>query len=66
MGLIGEYEAGQTPLDPEEIQGLLLPGIITKKELDEAENDNIDEALLGLLLTTIPPSEVIGEEFMRR
>lgn len=33
---------GQTPLDEEESEGLLIPGITTRKELDEFEQFNIE------------------------
>ena len=35
MGLDANFQYGQTPLDEEEIQGLLLPTFATHGELDE-------------------------------
>ena len=39
-----EYSEGATPLDPDEAEGLLLPHISTRGELDEFEQANIAEA----------------------
>lgn len=40
MGLELDYILGQTPLDEEEKNGLLIPSISTRKELDEFEQKN--------------------------
>ena len=46
MGLIElQYEEGQTPLDEEEKEGLLISSITTKGELDEVEQHNIEDAI---------------------
>lgn len=39
------YEEGQTPLDEEEKEGLLIPAITTRGELDELKQRNIEEAI---------------------
>lgn len=39
-----EYPEGATPIDPDEAQGLLLPHIRTRAELDRWEQENILEA----------------------
>lgn len=39
-----DYPAGATPLDPDEVQGLLLSHITNRSELDRWEQDNITEA----------------------
>ena len=39
-----EYPEGATPIDPDEAQGLLLPHIRTRAELDRWEEENILEA----------------------
>lgn len=39
-----DYPAGATPLDPDEAEGLLLPHITNRRELDRWEQDNIAEA----------------------
>jgi hypothetical protein len=38
---------GATPIDPDEAQGLLLPHIRTRAELDRWEQENISEAEMG-------------------
>ena len=45
MGLNLDYIDGQTPIDEEEKEGLLIETISTKGELDEFEQLNIEEAL---------------------
>ena len=40
------YPEGATPLDVNEIEGLLLTHITTRAELDRWEQDNINEALI--------------------
>ena len=45
MGLEFEYIAGQTPLDEDEKEGLLIKTISTRGELDEFEQLNIQEAI---------------------
>ena len=45
MGLKIAYENGQTPLSEEEMEGLKVPTITTRKELDEFEQQNIEKAL---------------------
>ena len=39
-----DYPDGATPIDPDEAQGLLLPPIRTRAELDRWEQENISEA----------------------
>jgi fido (protein-threonine AMPylation protein) len=45
MGLDLDYIDGQTPLDEEEKDGLLIPTIATRGELDEFEQQNIEQAV---------------------
>ena len=45
MGLELYYDEGQTPLDEEEKEGLLLESVTTRGELDEVEQRNIEEAV---------------------
>jgi Fic-DOC domain mobile mystery protein B len=46
MGLVTiEYDEGQTPLDPDEMNGLLIPTVTTRGELDEVEQRNIEDAV---------------------
>ncbi|HQZ44089.1 MAG TPA: mobile mystery protein B, partial [Flavobacteriales bacterium] len=48
MGLIWEFEGGETPLDPDEYAGLRIPIISTRAELDEHEQVNIQRARVWL------------------
>ncbi|HPW64113.1 MAG TPA: hypothetical protein PLJ13_17590 [Cyclobacteriaceae bacterium] len=45
MGLDLVYIDGQTPLDEDEKEGLLIPTIATRGELDEFEQQNIEKAI---------------------
>ncbi len=45
MGLDLHYFDGQTPLDPDEKEGLLIPTITTREELDEFKQLNIEKAI---------------------
>ena len=49
MELNLEYIDGQTPLDEEEKEGLLIGTITTKGELDEFEQMNIEKAIAWTL-----------------
>ena len=53
MGLDLEYINGQTPLDEEEKQGLLIPTIANRGELDEFEQQNIEEAIQWVLTRSL-------------
>jgi len=48
MGLKLTYQEGQTPLDPEQINGLKIKTISTQQQLNEFEQTNINEALQWL------------------
>ena len=57
------YPEGATPLDPNEIEGLLLTHITTRSELDRWEQDNINEALAWL--EQRKPKDILNESFMK-
>ena len=65
MGLDLEYNPGQTPLDEEEKEGLLIPTIATRQELDEFEQQNIEDAMLWLLSRSFKPQLILTEDFVR-
>lgn len=54
MGLIFEYNYGQTPLSEEEKEGLLIRSITTRGELDELEQLNIEKAVEWNLESLLP------------
>ena len=58
------YPEGATPLDPNEIEGLLLTHITTKSELDRWEQDNINEALAWV--EQRKPKDIFNEAFMKQ
>ncbi|HEY1040053.1 MAG TPA: mobile mystery protein B [Bacteroidia bacterium] len=65
MGLKIEYEKGQTPLDEEESQGLLIKTISTRKELDEFEQQNIEKAIEWTLSRKFKPAKIASEDFIK-
>jgi len=64
MGLDLEYIDGQTPIDEEEKEGLLIETISTKAELDEFEQLNIEEALQWAFGKKFKPKQVFTERFI--
>ncbi|HEY0175277.1 MAG TPA: mobile mystery protein B [Pedobacter sp.] len=66
MGLEIDYVDGQTPLSEEEKEGLLIPSITTRGELDEAEQRNIEEVLLWLFQRRrkFTTAEILTEQFI--
>lgn len=66
MGLDIQYEEGQTPLDEEEKDGLLIPSIMTRGELDEIEQRNIEEAIRWTIerRKRFTTSEILTEPFI--
>lgn len=45
MGLDFQYISGQTPLDEDEKQGLLVESLTSRGDLDELEQLNIEKAI---------------------
>ncbi|RZJ78224.1 MAG: mobile mystery protein B [Chryseobacterium sp.] len=66
MGLTILYEDGQTPLDDDEKEGLLIPAITTRGELDELEQRNIEEAVRWTIerRRRFTTSEILTEQFI--
>lgn len=65
MGLDLEYLDGQTPLDEEEKNGLLIPTIATRGELDEFEQQNIEQAIQWALGRSFKAELIFTEGFIR-
>lgn len=65
MGLNLQYEYGQTPLEPEELEGIKIHSISTKAELDEHEQKNIEEAILWAKRLKLPNEKIISEKFIK-
>lgn len=64
MGLDLEYIDGQTPIDEEEKEGLLIQTISTKAELDEFEQQNIEEAMQWVIGKKFNAQEIFSEKFI--
>jgi Fic-DOC domain mobile mystery protein B len=64
MGLELDYLPGQTPLDEDEIHGLLIPTIATRQELDEFEQHNIEQAIEWTLMRSFKPEQIFTEAFV--
>jgi Fic-DOC domain mobile mystery protein B len=66
MGLGFDYIHGQTPLDPDEMDGLLIPIIATQGELDEFEQQNIEKAIQWSMSRSFKADTIFSEEFIKR
>lgn len=64
MGLKIEYIEGQTPLDEDEKEGLLIKTISTRGELDEFEQLNIQLAIEWSLKTKLDKKQFLTEDFL--
>jgi len=66
MGLDLTNDEGQTPLDEDEKEGLLIPVITTKGELDEFEQLNIQKAIEWSLKRKWPAGKIFTEAFIKQ
>lgn len=64
MGLNFEYINGQTPLNEDEKEGLLIGTISTRGELDEFEQANIQQAIEWTLRNKFRQDQILTEEFV--
>ena len=65
MGLDLDYSDGQTQLDEDEKEGLLIPTITTRGDLDEFEQLGVEKANEWLLGRKINIDKILTEEFVR-
>ena len=65
MGLNLEYLDGQTPLDGDENDGLLIKTISTRGELDEFEQLNIEKAVEWTISKKFKIENVFSEQFVK-
>lgn len=65
MGLTIEYIEGQTPLDDDEKEGLRIPSITTREELDEFEQLNIEKAIQWTFGKKINVEQLFSEKFIK-
>jgi Fic-DOC domain mobile mystery protein B len=64
MGLKLEYIEGQTPLDEDEKEGLLIKTVSTRRELDEFEQTNIQQAIEWTIKNKFTRDQILTEEFI--
>ena len=64
MGLDINYADGQTPLDEDEKEGLLIHTITTRGELDEFEQQNIEQAIQWVMMRSLKPQTLLTEKFI--
>ena len=65
MGLELIYNDGQTPLDEDEKEGLLIQSIATRGELDEFEQQNIEDAIQWSLTRKFKSEQIPSEYFIQ-
>lgn len=65
MGLNINYIQGQTELDEEEKEGLLIKSITTREELDEFEQQNIEKAIQWTFVKKFKKEQLLTEKFIR-
>ncbi|MEY2595312.1 MAG: hypothetical protein RI965_584 [Bacteroidota bacterium] len=64
MELNEDVENSQTPLSEEEREGLKLTFISSKKELNEFEQQNIEEAMLWLVRKSLSANNILTQKFI--
>lgn len=65
MGLDFKYIDGQTPLNEEEKEGLLIKSITTRGELDELEQLNIEKTIEWTLNNKSKSNKILTEDFIK-
>ena len=65
MGLKLDYLEGQTPLEEDEKEGLLISTVATRGELDEFEQQNIEQAIQWTLTRSFKIEIILTETFIR-
>ena len=64
MGLDLTDNDGQTPLDEDEKEELIIKSITTRGELDEFEQQNIEDAIQWSLTRKFKPEQILTEPFI--
>ncbi|MEO5564863.1 MAG: mobile mystery protein B [Chitinophagaceae bacterium] len=60
-----DYTDGQTPLEEDEKEGLLIKTISTRGELDEFEQQNIEKAVLWTMKRKFKSVDILSESFIK-
>lgn len=66
MGLMPDFQDGQTPLDPDEMDGLLIRTVSTRGELDEFEQWGVAKAVKWVERKQLSAEEILTIEFIQR
>lgn len=65
MGITLKYKKGQTPLNEEEKDGLLIKTITLQKELDEFEQLNIEKSVEWTIHANLKQDKILSEKFIK-
>jgi fido (protein-threonine AMPylation protein) len=65
MGLDLNYIEGQTPIDEDEKEGLLIHSITSRHELDEFEQFNIEKAVEWSISNKFTQNKILTEQFVK-
>lgn len=65
MGLDLMYNDGQTPLDEDEKEDLLIQSIATRGELDEFEQQNIEDTIQWSLTRRFKSEQILSKSFIQ-
>ena len=66
MGLDADEVQGQTPLDQDEKDGLLITTISTRSELDEFEQLGVERAVEWTRRRKIALEDILTEDFVKK
>ena len=66
MGLAFEYEEGQTPINADEQDALLIKTISNQGELNEWEHRNVQDAFQWTLQRKFQPNDILSETFCKQ
>jgi Fic-DOC domain mobile mystery protein B len=65
VGIELPYSGGQTPIDEEDKEDLLIPTISTRGELDEFEQANIETAITWSMKNTLSEETILSLAFVK-
>lgn len=65
MGITLQYKKGQTPINEEEKEGLLIKAISLQSELDEFEQLNIEKAVEWTIQANLKKDVILTEKFIK-
>lgn len=65
MGLDSDFTDGQTPLDEDEKEGLLIATITTRGELNEFEQLGVEKAVEWTMKRKLPLTQILTEDFVK-